>query len=97
MAVTAVVLSVHAVTLIVVFRLAAENRREFWQALAVVLALDAALVASGLLVRSQRMLVRSLRERAREAEEGQRLRADRPAGADEAGGRPAGTRPYARR
>jgi signal transduction histidine kinase len=43
------------------------NRREYWQGVVVVLALDAALVASGL-------LVRSLRERAREAEERQRLR-----------------------
>jgi signal transduction histidine kinase len=50
--------------------------REFWQALVVLVALDAALVASGLLVRSQRMLVLSLRERAREAEEGQRLRVE---------------------
>lgn len=74
--ITAVVLSVHAVALITVFRLAAANRGEFWQALVVVLALDAALVASGLLVRSQRLLVRSLRERAREAEEGQRLRVE---------------------
>jgi signal transduction histidine kinase len=72
--ITAVVLSVHAVALVTVFRLAAENRGEFWQALVVVLALDTALVTSGLLVRSQRLLVQSLRERAREAEEGQRLR-----------------------
>lgn len=40
------------------------------------LALDATLVASGLLVRSQHLLVRSLRERAREAEEGHRLRVE---------------------
>jgi signal transduction histidine kinase len=72
--VTAAVLIVHAVALATLFGLAVEDRREFWQGLVVVLALDAALVASGLLVRSQRLLVRSLQERAREAEEGQRLR-----------------------
>jgi signal transduction histidine kinase len=72
--VTAAVLTVHAVALVLVFGLATESRRDFWQGLVVLLALDAALVASGLLVRSQRLLVRSLRERAREAEEGQRLR-----------------------
>jgi signal transduction histidine kinase len=71
--VTAAVLTLHAVTVAVVFRLVA-GTREFWQGLLVVLALDAALVASGLLVRSQRLLVRSLEERARAAEEGHRLR-----------------------
>jgi signal transduction histidine kinase len=38
--------------------------------------LDAVLIASGKLVRSQRLLVRSLRDRARQAEEGQRLRVE---------------------
>src|SRR5512142_2721025 len=44
-----------------------------WRPTAVLLALHAATVASGLLVRSQRQLVASLRERAREAEERHRL------------------------
>jgi signal transduction histidine kinase len=38
--------------------------------------LDAVLIASGRLVRAQRLLVSSLRERARQAEEGQRLRVE---------------------
>jgi signal transduction histidine kinase len=67
--VTAAVLTVHAVTVVVLFRLVAADSRAFWQGLVVVLALDAAMVASGLLVRSQR-------DRAREAEEGQRLRVE---------------------
>ncbi len=74
--VTAAVLALHAVTLAALFGLVAADRREFWQGLLAVLALDAALVASGLLVRSQRLLVRSLRERARAAEEGDRLRVE---------------------
>jgi signal transduction histidine kinase len=72
--VTAAVVGLHATTVAALFALVAPDPREFWQGLVVLLALDAALVASGLLVRSQRLLVRSLRERAREAEEGQRLR-----------------------
>jgi signal transduction histidine kinase len=74
--VTTAVLAGHAITVTALFALAAWGTREFWIGLTVVLALDAAAVASGLLVRSQRMLVRSLREQAREAEEGQRLRAE---------------------
>ncbi len=72
--VTAAVAGFHAVTVVSLFALATTDDREFWQGVVVVLALDAALIASGLLVRSQRLLVRSLRERAAEAEEGNRLR-----------------------
>ena len=71
---TVLVVALHAAFVLALFSLVATSRREYWQAVAVVLALDAAFVASGLLLRSQRLLVRSLRERAREAEEGQRLR-----------------------
>jgi signal transduction histidine kinase len=74
--VTAAVLALHTVWVVTLFGLAARDPREFWQGLLVMLALDAAMVASGLLVRSQRLLVRSLEERAREAEEGQRLRVE---------------------
>jgi signal transduction histidine kinase len=70
------VLAVHAVTVTTLFAIAAWGTREFWIGLTVVLALDAAAVAVGLLVRSQRMLVQSLQERARQAEETQRLRAE---------------------
>jgi signal transduction histidine kinase len=73
--VTAAVAGLHALFVTTLFVLAVESSsREFWQGLLVLLALDAAMVASGLLVRSQRLLVRSLEERAREAEEGHRLR-----------------------
>ncbi len=71
--ITAAVAALHAVTVITLFGLAAPAK-EFWQGAIVVLALDAALISSGLLARSQRLLVRSLRERAAEAEEGNRLR-----------------------
>jgi signal transduction histidine kinase len=57
------------------FALAARTSYEYWSAAATVLFLLAALLASGMLVRSQRLLVRSLQERARQAEEGQQLRA----------------------
>ena len=65
--VTVLVVALHAAFVLALFGLVATSRREYWQAVVVVLALDAALVASGL-------LVRSLRERATEAEERQRLR-----------------------
>jgi signal transduction histidine kinase len=57
------------------FALAARTSYEYWSAAATVLFVLAALLASGMLVRSQRLLVRSLQERARQAEEGQQLRA----------------------
>jgi signal transduction histidine kinase len=71
--VTAAVAALHAVTVVTLFGLASAAD-EFWQGVIVVLALDVALIASGLLARSQRLLVQSLRERAVEAEEGNRLR-----------------------
>jgi signal transduction histidine kinase len=74
--VTAAMLALHAATVAALFALVATDPREFWQGLLVVLALDAALIASGLFVRSQRLLVQSTRERAREAEEGHRLRVE---------------------
>ena len=72
--VTAVTLAAHAATVVTLFALAATSTRDFAQGSAVLLALDAAMAASGLLVRSQRQLVASLRGRAREAEERSRLR-----------------------
>jgi signal transduction histidine kinase len=56
------------------FALAARTPYEYWSAVATVLFLLAALLAWGMLVRSQRLLVRSLQDRARQAEEGQQLR-----------------------
>jgi signal transduction histidine kinase len=63
---TILVLTLHAAFVLALFGLVAASRREYWQGVVVVLALDAALVASGLLVRSRR-------ERTKEAEERQRL------------------------
>jgi signal transduction histidine kinase len=56
------------------FALAARTAYEYWSAVATVVFLLAALIASGMLVRSHRLLVRSLQDRARQAEEGQQLR-----------------------
>ncbi len=74
--VAAGVVGVHAVIVTALFVVAAWGTTQFWPGLIAVLALDAAAVATGLLVRSQQLLVQSLRERAQEAEEGQRLRAE---------------------
>ena len=67
---------VHATLLSLLFRLAVDDPNEYVPAITAAIAIDVALVASGMLVRSQRRLVDSLRERARQAEEGQRLRAE---------------------
>jgi signal transduction histidine kinase len=56
------------------FALTARTWYEYWSAVVTVVFLLAALLAGGMLVRSQRLLVRSLQERARQAEEGQQLR-----------------------
>jgi len=74
--VTAVVGAVHMIVLAVVFAVATEDPRAYWETVVVFLALDAVLIISGMFVRSQRLLVRSLRERARDAEEQQRLRVE---------------------
>jgi signal transduction histidine kinase len=74
--VTAVVMAAHATTVVTLFALVATSTHDFSQGAAVLLTLDAAMVASGLLVRSQRRLVASLRERAREAEERHRLQVE---------------------
>jgi signal transduction histidine kinase len=74
--VTAVVAAVHATPTVAFYHLDAATAGQYWEAVAVVVLLDATLITSGMLVRSQRMLVRSLRERARQAEEGQRLRVE---------------------
>ncbi len=67
--VTAGVVAVHATTVIALFALVAGASDDFVQGSAVVLALDAAAVATGL-------LVRSLRERRRENEERHRLQVE---------------------
>jgi signal transduction histidine kinase len=67
--VAATVVAVHAVAVTTLFALVAASNRDFVQGSAVVLALDAAAIATGL-------LVRSLRERAREADERHRLQVE---------------------
>lgn len=70
------VAAAHAATLLAVWRVAIDDPRAYWEAVTVVLAVHVALVAVGMLVRSQRMLVRAAEDRARQAEEGQRLRVE---------------------
>jgi signal transduction histidine kinase len=74
--VTAAVAAVHITPTVAFYHLDAATPRQYWEAVAVVVLLDATLITSGMLVRSQRLLVRSLRDRARQAEEGQRLRVE---------------------
>lgn len=66
----------HVGVLASVFRLALPDTREYWEITVTFLALYLAGVTSGMLVRSQRQLVGSLRDRARQAEEQQRLRVE---------------------
>jgi signal transduction histidine kinase len=74
--VTAVVTALHIVPVATVWALAPVTPQQYREAVGAVLLLDATMVASGMLVRSQRLLVHSLQERARQAEEGQRLRVE---------------------
>jgi signal transduction histidine kinase len=71
--VTALNLSIILVTFSVVPQM---TERERIESIIVFLLGYAVLVITGLLVRSRRMLIESLRERARQAEEGQRLRVE---------------------
>ncbi|MFG1925510.1 sensor histidine kinase [Cryptosporangium sp. NPDC048952] len=73
---TLVAVGVHLTLLLGAFTLVAAGHPEYPVAVVAVLAIDAALVASGKLVRSQRLLLESWQARAREAEEGQRLRVE---------------------
>ncbi|SHN42736.1 sensor histidine kinase [Cryptosporangium aurantiacum] len=74
--VTLAVAGLHASLFVGAFTVVAHGSPEYVAAVVIVLALDAAMVASGKLVRSQRLLVESWQARAREAEEGQRLRVE---------------------
>jgi signal transduction histidine kinase len=69
------VAGLHVTTVAVVYRLVIPAD-EYWESMLTIVLLYVALVAVGMLVRSHRALVRSLQERAREAEEGQRLRVE---------------------
>ncbi len=72
--VTVAIAGLHAALVVVLFRDGISDDRQYWETVITLLLVDLVLVASGMLVRSQRLLVRSLRDRSREAEERQRLR-----------------------
>jgi signal transduction histidine kinase len=75
--VTAAVAAAHFLPIAILFPLdPATTTRTYVETIVVVGLLDAVLITSGMLVRAQRQLVRSLQERARQAEEGQRLRVE---------------------
>ena len=73
--VTVAVAGLHALVVIVGYRLLVPDE-EYWGSMLTIVLLHIALVAVGMLVRSHRALVLSLEERARQAEEGQRLRVE---------------------
>jgi signal transduction histidine kinase len=64
----------HAVTVLVVYRIAIDSTRTYLEAVIFLVLLHVSVVAVGMLIRSHRMLVRSLADRARQAEDGQRMR-----------------------
>jgi signal transduction histidine kinase len=68
------VTAVHAVLLVTVYLVALGPTRVFWEATTFLVLLHVILVGIGMLIRSQRRLVRSWAERAREAEQGDELR-----------------------
>lgn len=74
--VTVAVATLHATAVVTMYRLAITDDGAYVSTVVALLLLHEALVATGMLVRSQRALVRSLEERARQAEEGQRLRVE---------------------
>jgi signal transduction histidine kinase len=74
--VTGAVAAVHMAPIVGLYHLDAATTRQYVETVTVVGLLDAVLITSGMLVRSQRLLVGSLRDRARQAEEGQRLRVE---------------------
>ena len=67
---------VHAATVMVLYRLAIPSTGAYLEAVTFLVLLHVSLVAVAMLIRSQRMLVRSWAERARQAEEGQRMRVE---------------------
>nr|BFE69178.1 hypothetical protein GCM10020092_024790 [Actinoplanes digitatis] len=68
------VAAVHAVSLAGVYLIALGPTRVYWESVTFMVLLDVIVVAIAMLVRSQRQLVRSFAERARQAEQGQQLR-----------------------
>ncbi|MEV6488682.1 histidine kinase [Actinoplanes sp. NPDC051633] len=72
---TAIVLTLlHAAAVVVIYRLAIPDTRLYVETVVFLVLLHISVVAVAMVVRSHRMLVRSWAERARQAEEGQRMR-----------------------
>jgi signal transduction histidine kinase len=69
-----VVAGSHATALASIYWAGIPDKREYWEVVPFLVSLDVAVVAVAMLIRSQRRLVRSWADRAREAEQGQRLR-----------------------
>ena len=74
--VSVAVAALHAVMVAVLYWLAFGLTREYVEAVAFLVPLHVSVVAIAMLIRSQRQLVSSWAERARQAEEGQRLRVE---------------------
>jgi signal transduction histidine kinase len=74
--VTVAVAVLHLAAVAVVYRLAVGSSRTYWEAVIFLILLDVILIGVAMLVRSHRRLVRSWAERARQAEEGQRMRVE---------------------
>ncbi|RAY14051.1 histidine kinase [Actinomadura craniellae] len=74
--VTAAVGGTNAAVIVTLFSLDSSAPPERLEGILVILLMNAVLLVTGMLVRSQRQLVGSLRERARQAEEEQRLRVE---------------------
>ena len=72
----ALVAGLHMIVNLVILRFAPLTPRQYAEAVVFIVLLDGVVVATGLLLRSQRLLVGSLRDRARQAEEGQRMRVE---------------------
>jgi signal transduction histidine kinase len=70
------VAAVHAACLASVYLIALGPTRTYWESVTFLVLLHVIVVAIAMLVRSQRRLVHSLAERARQAEQGQQLRLD---------------------
>ncbi|MEU8813516.1 histidine kinase [Actinoplanes sp. NPDC048796] len=80
--VTVALAALHAVSVAVVYGLALGLTRVFYESVTFIVLLNVSLVAIGMLIRSHRQLVASWAERARQAEEGQRLRVEQARSAE---------------
>lgn len=72
--ITVALTALHLTVVSLLWRLEPGTERDYWEGVTVLALLYVALIALGMLIRSQRQLVLAAQERARQAEEGQRLR-----------------------